>query len=215
MRFEADWSRPPTPLAVRPRRVERPAGDETVAAPIAWPSARVEAWLDWGDTLPDDYPPGDLPAILNDTLAFDPLLNGGPARHARRLAAWGWSLGLFDTAEDAIGFAQALFGLYASGLATPGPSLAFGARLHPLARDPARAPQSRPSNIDSPDSWRASATDMLSMRLAAVSEAVRRCAGDPVACADPAENQVLARVAWAARDAGANDAQIADATTGR
>jgi len=185
-------------------------------APVAWPATQVETWLDWADSLPTDYPIGDyptgaLPPSLDPSAPSDPLLAGGPARHARRLAAWGLRLGHFEDGGGAEAFADALFGLYASGLAAPGSSLAFGARLHPITPDPARAPTDRPHDVEGPEAWATPPDSPLPRRLAAVSDAVRRCHGDADACADPAANQVLARAAWAARDSGAADEEIADA----
>jgi ribonucleoside-diphosphate reductase alpha chain len=50
----------------------------------------------------------------------------------------------------------------------------------------------------------------LAGRLQAVMDAVARCAGDHVACADPTRNPVLARAIVAARAGGADDALIAE-----
>jgi ribonucleoside-diphosphate reductase alpha chain len=211
MRVEASCANTPEPLATHPRRIETPGGEIEVIAPAAWPSAKVEAWLDWSDALPGDYPPGEPPPSLNPHAPFHPLLAEGPARQARRLAAWGWSLGLFDTVDAAEAFATAIFDLYASGQVAPGPTLAFGARLHPLTPDPARAPPSKSMALETTGAWNAGDSDPLTIRLAAVADAVRRCQGDPTLCADPAENQALGRAAWAARALGATDAQIADA----
>jgi ribonucleoside-diphosphate reductase alpha chain len=51
----------------------------------------------------------------------------------------------------------------------------------------------------------------LPQKLQAVMDAVRRCEGDPNACADPARNASLGRAANAARAAGASDDLIRDA----
>jgi ribonucleoside-diphosphate reductase alpha chain len=211
MRFESPWPRSAARLAAGSRQIETRSGAWDVVAPIAWPTARVEAWVDWADSLADDYPEGELPPGLGPDAPTDPLLAGGPARHARRLAAWGLRLGHFQDAAEAEAFAAALFDRYAGGLAAPGPGLAFGVRLHPLATDPARAPNAPPQRLDAPDALRAPAATVLARRLAAVVDAVRRCHGDPAACADPTENQALTRAALAARDVGAADVQIADA----
>ena len=177
-----------------------------VIAPRGWTSPRVEAWLDWAACLPDDDPPGDPPPLR----PLDPLLNGGPDGHARRLAAWGWALGLFDTPKDAANFRDMIYGLFALGLAAPGPTLAFGARVHPLAVDPARAPETPVLAIDSP-AFAAATRGGGSRHLAAVADAIARCEGDAAACADPAANQALARAALEARATGALDSDIADA----
>jgi ribonucleoside-diphosphate reductase alpha chain len=211
MRFETPWLKSGAQLVVGPRRIETRGGEWDLVAPVAWPTARVEAWVDWADALPDDYPEGDLPFALRSDAPTDPLLAGGPARHARRLGAWGLRLGYFQDGAVAEAFAEALFDCYANGLASPGPGLAFGVRLHPLMNDPARAPNAPPRRLDAPGAWNGPAKDLLARRLAAVVDAVRRCHGDVAACADPAENQALARAALAARETGATDAEVADA----
>ena len=214
MRFEPGLAKPERRLDSRRRWIERANSSVEVTAPRGWTSARVEAWLSWADELPCDYPLGDPPKGLDAAAPFDPLLAEGPDRYARRLAAWGWALGLFTTAADAVGFSDKLFDLFASGLAAPGPSLSFGARLHPLIDDPARAPMLVIDDIASPTfgiSASPRSSDAIAERLSAVTDAVRRCEGDAEACADPAANQALARAALAARQAGAADAPIADA----
>jgi len=194
-------------LDVAPREVERPGEIAEVLAPRGWTGARVEAWLDWAETLPSDEPPGAAPATL--TRAANPLLAGGPDGHARRLALWGWALGYFDAETDADAFRCMLAGLFAGGLAAPGRSLAFGARVHPLADDPAQAPVDPLLTVGSPAFAEAVGAD--DARLAAVADAIARCEGDAAACADPVSNQALARAALEARAAGAAWSDIADA----
>jgi ribonucleoside-diphosphate reductase alpha chain len=202
-----------TGLEVEARLLERPGGIVEVVRPRGWTSARVEAWLDWAASLPSDFPAGELPGALTHDPALSPLLDGGPYRCARRLAAWGWSLGVFDSEDDAANFRDALFGLYALGLGAPGASLAIGARV--TAGDPARAPERELLAIDDPAFARAvrasDPTDILGRRLAAVADAIARCEGDAALCADLTANQALARAAIEARGAGATDADIADA----
>ncbi len=198
-------------LATEHRRVERANADETVLAPIAWPSARVEGWLDWAAALPSDYPKFELPESLSLESPADPLLGGGPDRWSRRLAAWGLAVKLFDTPTDAEAFRSSLFGLCASGVIAPGSTLAFGVRLHPLVEDPTPSPTLAFADIGTGGAWTARPRDRLSPRLDAVRDAVRRCQGDADACASPAENQVLGRAARAAQDAGADDREILDA----
>ena len=208
MRFETPWSTATARLAVGARRIETAQGERETVAPVAWAAARVEAWLDWADAVPTDYPigdypTGDLPSVLSPEAPNDPLLAGGPARYARRLAAWGMRLGHFQDCGEAEAFADALFGLYACGLAAPGASLAFGARLHPLTPDPACGPVERRRHVEASEAWAARSDGPLPRRLAAVSDAVRRCHGDPDACADPDANQALARgSAWEAHEEG-------------
>jgi len=55
------------------------------------------------------------------------------------------------------------------------------------------------------------AAAVLPARLQAVMDAIRRCDGDPDACADPVRNTSLARAAEAARVGGASDELIRDA----
>ncbi len=199
------------PLAAEWRAIERPGGEMIVLAPVSWPSARVEAWLDWADSLPTDYPIGDRPTALAQNGASNGFLDGGPDRYARRLAAWGLALGVFDTPADAEAFTDAIITLLSAGLVAPGPSLAFGARLHPLAHDPALCPIAAPQNLERLIFGVADPKDRMATRLTAVSDAVRRCQGDPAACADPNQNHALLRAALSARDLGAADREIADA----
>ena len=197
------------------RWIER--GDELaeILAPRAWTTARVEAWLSWAAELPGDYPPNAGPAEPGLEVPVDALLGQGPDSWARRLAAWGVALGVFDSGAEAAAFRGEMFALLALGLVAPGPSLAFGSRVHPLAVDPARAPPLRIVDI----AGREAATAAFGppgredgpAALAAVADAILRCEGDAQACADPAANQALARACLAARAAGAADADIADA----
>ena len=76
-------------LEAQSRLIERADRSVDILAPPGWTSARIEAWLDWADSLPDDYPGVALPPSLSADSPLDPLLDGGPDRHARRLAAWG------------------------------------------------------------------------------------------------------------------------------
>jgi ribonucleoside-diphosphate reductase alpha chain len=212
MRFEALEPLTGRGPALGDRRIERADRIQRVRAPSHWTSARVEAWLDWAEALPDDLPAGSPITLAGDDGAGGEVLGGGPGRHARRLAAWGLKLGHFDL-DGARAFARDLVDVFLAGWAAPGSALAFGARLHPLVEDPARSPATAVMRLDSAAAWIPAANDVLAARLAAVVEAVRRCQGDADACADPAQNQVLARAARAARDAGhagATDAAIAD-----
>jgi ribonucleoside-diphosphate reductase alpha chain len=211
MRFERSGSVPPPPLAAEDRILERGNGEVIVLAPIAWPTARVDAWLDWADALPFDYPEADHDAALGPDLPFGRFLAGGPDRYARRLAAWGLAIGIFDTPADAVAFAEVLSALLAAGILAPADGLSFGARLHPLSRDPARAPGWVATEVASPAAWTQRNRDPIARRLVAVSDAVRRCEGERAACANPNENQPLARAALAARELGATDAEISDA----
>ncbi len=213
MRFQTRAGFQAEPLATQTRQIERMAGLVEVVVPRDWTGARIEAWLSWADELPQDYPDGDLPPGLAPRAPCDPLLGAGPDRYARRSAAWGWALGLFDTAADAEAFRGDLFALLARGIVSLGPSLAFGARVHPLADDPARAPPLAFPDIASAQ-FAALATSrgasVAAARLAAVARAVLRCKGHEAARADPLAGQPLARAVIAARAAGVPEADIAD-----
>ena len=205
MRFERRFAKLDAEAVGATRQIERAGAVESVVAPASWPNARVEAWLDWAQSLARDYPLEAAPKGLAADTSVNPLLAGGPGRYAHRLAAWGFALKLFDAPGDALAFRADLFSLLAAGVVAPGPSRAFGARLHPLAQDPATAAEPPPPRLTG------SPPTFLGLKIAAVADAVQRCEGDADACADPRENQTLARAALAARAAGANDAEIADA----
>src|SRR5215469_6700850 len=139
MRFDRRFAAAPLGYAPEIRWVERAAELAEVLAPPHWTTARVEAWLDWADALPDDLPPDTPPELgLHSAHA---LLASGPDRYARRLAAWGMALGVFDDAAAAEAFRAELFAALASGVIGPGPQRPFGARTHPVAGDTARAPE--------------------------------------------------------------------------
>src|SRR5262249_2662032 len=152
-----------------------------------------------------------------------PLLASGPDRYARRLAAWGLALGVFEGLAAAECFRAELFAALAMGVISPGPQLPFGARVHPIAGDTAIAPEPAFAEVGS-RAFEAAALALRAgagvaagaspherRRLAGVAEAVRRCEGDAEACADPAANQALSRAALTAREAGVSDAAIAEA----
>jgi len=222
MRLDRRFSAVPLPFAPEIRWVERAAELVEVAAPPAWTTARVDAWLDWADGLPLDLPPGASPALSLDT-GLDRLLAGGPDRYARRLAAWGLALGVFEDAAAALLFRDELFAALAAGIVATGRQLPFGARVSPLAPDPALPPPPRLPRIaakDFPPAARdlragrglaAGLTEVAAKRLATVALAVLRCEGDADACASLEGNQALARAAWAAKEAGLADHAIAEA----
>ena len=139
MRLEPRFSAAPLPFAPEIRWVERAAELAEVAAPPSWTTVRVEAWLDWADSLPLDVPAGTPPALALE-VGIDPLLAGGPDRYARRLAAWGLALGVFEDAAAAVVFRDELFAALAAGIIATSAQLPFGARANPLAPDPALAP---------------------------------------------------------------------------
>src|SRR5580692_1874166 len=139
MRLDRRFSAAPLPFAPDIRWVERAAELAEVAAPPSWTTARVESWLDWADGLPLDVPAGTPPTLALD-LGVDPLLAGGPDRYARRLAAWGLALGVFEDLAGAIVFRDELFAALAAGIIATGAQLPFGTRVSLLAPDPAMAP---------------------------------------------------------------------------
>ena len=183
-----------------------------VLAPRDWPSARVQAWADWAQTVPEPAPvPADLPNVLHQPLPNAGLLNGGPARKAQDLAQRGWKNGLFARPADAGAFRDELFALLTHGVAALAPPTCSALPIIDLA-DPAadRAIAGFAAEVAAHD-LTAPALRTVSDRLAAVADAVRRCEGDASACGDPAANPALARMARAARQAGATDAAITDA----
>ncbi len=210
MLIDTPWPAATSMPAMQSRLLERACGDVTVVAPIGWTNARVEAWLDWAEALPADLPDG---ADVSGSRAADVAtesLGGGPANYVRRLAAWGRRLGHFGSDAKAAAFADALVSALLAGRLTPGATRPVGARLHPLAADPSTWAPGPAVDADDPGAWTQPVASPLRSALAAVTLAVSRCDGDASACADPAENQALARAARTARDRGATDAEIAD-----
>ncbi|MEH6664342.1 MAG: TSCPD domain-containing protein [Brevundimonas sp.] len=229
MRFSSRFTDSAAAVALEPRAIERPDRIQTVLAPAGWPSARIEAWLDWAAALPADLPNLAAPAL---TAPLHPgLLDGGPDRWAIRLAAWGHALGLFESVGVARTFAEELIAAVLLGHAAPGPVLGGGHRIHPIADD-ARGETAERDVISladpaAPARLRQYAAQVQSERLgqdalaalhdklAAVAAAVDRCEGPGADCADPRRNPALARAAHAARAAGARDADILLAARGR
>jgi ribonucleoside-diphosphate reductase alpha chain len=222
MRLDRRFSDAPLGFEPEIRWIERADELVEVAAPPAWTTARVEAWLDWADGLPADLPAA-TPASLSMDAPSDRLLGGGLDRYARRLAAWGLALGVFDDEAGALAFRAELFAGLAGGLIAIGPQLPFGARIHPLAAETACAPAALLPAVGSRAfdtaaralrAGRGSAAGLPAgpaQRLATVAQAVIRCEGDREACASLDANQALARAAFAAREAGFPDPAIADA----
>jgi len=176
-----------------------------VLAPRGWTGARVEAWLDWAESVPQ----------VAGELAEAGALAGGPDRHARRMAAQAEALGLFERKTDISAFQAELLAALTLGFVALGrgrPTYAVGPIPH--VGTPAFTHAAR--KLVAETEGRALAVRSASFaaeRLHAVADAVRRCEGDPAACCDPAGNPALARAALAARAAGADDAAIADAIT--
>ena len=218
MRWEKDEQAARAPLELVVRRIERADRLEDVVAPRHWTSARIEAWLDWADGLARDFPRMDLPEALQPQAPCDPLLGTGPDRYARRAAAWGLKLGLFDGARDALAFRDALFASLVHGEAAPALTLASGVRASGEDLAPASVVQMGemefgPALARHVAAVRAGQTAqagarLVADRLSAVMAAVLRCEGDRAACADPGRNLALARAARLARLAGADDALL-------
>jgi ribonucleoside-diphosphate reductase alpha chain len=219
MRWEKDEQAGRAPLDLAVRRIERTNRVQDVTAPRDWTSARIEAWLDWADGLARDFPRADLPAALGPEAPFDPLLGEGPDRYARRAAAWGLKLGLFDDAQDALAFRDALFDSLVRGQAVPAATPVAGVRasadLAPGAPGVAQMGEMEfaPALARHVAAARAAQTAqagarLVADRLGAVMAAVLRCEGDRAACADLGRNAALARAARQARLAGADDALI-------
>ena len=212
-------------LRLERRTVERANSVVSVITPSGWTDVRVEAWLDWIDDQPTDLP------RLSEALASpSPVLDGAIDRWAARLAAWGRALGVFGSEKDARAFADDLTASVLLGLGAPGASRADGARIHPIADDPhGPAPKDLAARLDLADERLAfdaetrrrqgeamavSALHRVCSALNAVSDAVARCEGPEADCSDPTTNPALARAAWAARQAGADDAAILRAIGG-
>src|SRR4051812_46204464 len=113
------------------RWVERPPVGRELLAPRAWTTPRIEAWLDWADRLPSAWPAAELPEALRPGQPCGPLLGGALERYARRLAAWGLAGAVFESAEDALAFQDALIASMATGEAAPagGPTAGAGPAL--------------------------------------------------------------------------------------
>ena len=211
MRFESSFAAGDV-LETATRTVERPGGLCEVLAPRDWTSAQVEAWLDWGDALAAREPPASLPASIVAPAAFAGLLDGALERYARRLTAWGLSIGLFDGESDAAVFHDEIIASMALGLAAPG--LAPDRKLvAPGAVDSPEFSARLGQRLSEHRHRRAAAESapLLAGRLQAVMDAFRRCEGEVEACADPLQNAALGRAGRAARDAGASDALILQA----
>jgi ribonucleoside-diphosphate reductase alpha chain len=225
MRFTPRFQDLARDLRLERRVVERPGGHGSVIVPAGWTDARIEAWLDWAASLP-----ADLPRLSDGGTTPSPVLEGAIDRWAGRLAAWGRAMGVFAGDKDARAFADDLTASVLLGLAAPGASRPDGARVHPIADDPvAERPTTGLADLDDPalraafdaetrtlQGERLSAGSLLRLcdALNAVADAVARCEGPAADCADPAANPALARAAWAARQAGADDASILRAMAG-
>jgi len=212
------------------REIERADRVIRVMAPVGWSDARVEAWLDWYDHSPDDWPRLEGPSGRTGSVG-PAILDGALDRWSARLAAWGRHTGVFKSARDADVFAEELVASVLLGLAAPSSGLTEGARTPPSAEDQPGPTRNQTvfdlgdagarAKFESETARRrtarvtANALAGVTRTLSAVTDAVRRCEGPATVCADPAANPALARAALAARRAGADDTAILDAIAGR
>jgi ribonucleoside-diphosphate reductase alpha chain len=225
MRFDYRYMAPHLSAGtLETRWIDRTDDVIAVSAPRDWTSVRVESWLDWAANLPTDFPEGELPKGLEPDAPYRSALEEGPARYARRIAAWGWALGLFNRDSDAVSFCDTLFGSMVDGLATPGAPRASGSRVPPLEGD-GNQPLQEPRTVDLEDieftetvrkhvstvrchSATQDALLAVNSRLQTVMNAILRCDGDVGHCGDPMQNIALARAVREARNGGASDALI-------
>ncbi|MBX9576202.1 MAG: TSCPD domain-containing protein [Caulobacteraceae bacterium] len=100
-----------------------------------------------------------------------------------------------------------------NGLIAFGETDAMGILIDARTEDGLRQAHAR-VEATTADRIRDAAVEALSQALCSVTEAVLRCEGPAADCGDPLRNPALARAAWAARKAGASDAEIARAVDG-
>ncbi len=202
MRFKPLFAPLAAAIAMEPREIERTDAIDMTLAPIAWPDAQVEAWLDWADVSAATRP--------------DLSLNGAVQSWAARLAAAGHKGGAFADAAEADRFENELTSAVLLGLAAV--SDAGDRSIAPLRLDLSE-PEAARSLAQQTAAWRrdrlaGQASEALAQALANVADAVARCEGDAAACADPASNPALTRAAHVARQCGAADADILRAIKG-
>ena len=172
-----------------------------VWAPSAWTTARLESWLDWGNSLPTDWP-ADCPASLQSSVDLEGL-DGLLTRWSRRLAAWGLEHAILSTETDALAFADELVASILLGLAAPGSRQ--GTHHQALVSPSDLAGATRQARTERLGRL---AVEGLSTALCAVHSSVQRCEGNPTACENPFANPALGRAALAARALGASDLEI-------
>ncbi|OYW83478.1 MAG: hypothetical protein B7Z26_00465 [Asticcacaulis sp. 32-58-5] len=222
MRLESDFSnRLIYDLSLEDRLIERTGRYDEVLAPRDWSNARLEAWLDWADALPEDLPqlaPDITHRIAHDD-PFDLALGGAVERYAQRLTAWGYALGYFEDSQSAAHFLRELRASILLGYAAPALPLKSGHRIHPLAgnRVP-EPPETKFWQLDDPacdrelrqfliayrsDQISRTTRTQLHEALNAVTTAIARAEGDHRASLR--HNPALARAAQNARKLGASD----------
>jgi ribonucleoside-diphosphate reductase alpha chain len=168
------------------REIERADRIVAVRAPEGWPDVQVEAWLDWAD------------AEGVSTYGDDAL--------AESAVAWGRSL-----SPDNAG---ALAATMLLGLATPARSSGIPVDLIDLSEPDAARRLQAEAALRRSQRLAAGAVESVAAALERVADAVSRCEGPRVDCADPQRNPALSRAALAARRAGAADADIMRAMQG-
>lgn len=173
----------------RPRReIERAHSVVQARAPEGWPDVQVETWLDWAEENQALAPGDDVLAVVAREIAERHGLTGSAAREAAATIM----LGLVSPAQldrvphRVVDLSDQAGVAAARQVAAKNRSMRLGAQ----------------------------AVQAASASLAAVTDAVSRCEGPSEDCCDPAGNPHLARVALAARRAGASDLDIARAAAG-
>ncbi len=206
------------------RVIERAGTFTEVICPRDMPSARCEAWLDWGDSRAANLS-GGLPSgtWLREGDADSDAFGGAIADYAHRLSQWGLRLGHFTTPADASSFSEALEATMLAGLAAPAMGLSSGSRVHPTAGDIVPAPTEAASLYLDDHSGRQALTRLLlDARARLLSDTAQRQLADALNEIDSAihraegdyraslkHNAALARAAARARRLGAPDAMIA------
>ena len=168
------------------REIERADRIVAVRAPEGWTDVQVEAWLDWAEA---------------EGFAVD-----GEDALAAMAAAWGSRL------EP--GNAETLAATLLLGLVSPARSSGHAVGLINLSEPDAARRLGAESALRRGERLAAGAVEAVAAALERVADAVSRCEGPRVDCADPQRNPALARAALAARRAGAADADIIRAMHG-
>ena len=202
MLFERWFTEAARGQSLERREIERPDRLQTVLAPIAWPDAQVEAWLDWAEL-----------EGLSQSLSLP--LAGGPAAWAARLATT-MTGGASDNASRAA-FEHDLTAVLELGWLAPTPAPVPVERIDLDHTDGPAALVRRGAEQRS-RRCAAAAGQELAKRLSEVSTSVSRCSGSEKDRGDPLTNPALARALRAASALGADDdlmrQSIADGLTG-
>jgi ribonucleoside-diphosphate reductase alpha chain len=219
LHLESRFARPDRMPVLERRLIERDGAWVDVVAPAGWTTARLDAWLDWGEALPVDLPAG------TESLAPGPnaCLLGFLDRYAHRLTAWAQAVRLLDQAESAT-LGDEIVASILQGLAAPGQGLPDGVRVHPTAGD-VLGEFSEPGGpaLTDPDldRWLVggshgpdSPAQVRHERLRDVQDAIELFEGPRSNCADPAQNNRLAQAIREARRAGITDGDILRALQG-